>query len=55
VQRLELIAEPANEPSCAVAERAGFRREGILRAYMDTATGRRDVAMYSLLPEDPGR
>jgi RimJ/RimL family protein N-acetyltransferase len=49
--RLDLIAEPENTASCAVAERVGFQREGILRAYLATpARGRRDVAMYSLLP-----
>jgi RimJ/RimL family protein N-acetyltransferase len=51
IERLELIAEPINEASCAVAERAGFTREGVLRSYLPTpARGRRDVVMFSLLP-----
>jgi hypothetical protein len=37
-----------------VAERAGFTREGLLRAWMPTAEGRRDSVMFSLLPDDPG-
>src|SRR5919199_5111348 len=50
IERLELIAEPINEASCKVAERAGYRREGVLRSYLPTPTrGRRDVVMYSLL------
>ena len=53
IERLELIAEPINEASCKVAERAGYRREGVLRSYLPTPTrGRRDVVMYSLLPSD---
>lgn len=51
LERLQLIAEPENAASCVVAEKAGFRREGVLRSYMPTPQrGRRDVAMYSLLP-----
>jgi RimJ/RimL family protein N-acetyltransferase len=56
IERLELIAEPINTASCAVAERAGFTREGVLRAYLPTRTrGRRDVVMFSLLPDDRAR
>jgi RimJ/RimL family protein N-acetyltransferase len=33
-----------------VAERAGFTREGMLRAWLPTANGRRDSVMFSLLP-----
>ena len=54
IERLELMAEPENAASCAVAERAGFRREGVLRAHLPTPNrGRRDVAIYSLLPDEP--
>lgn len=52
VERLELLAEPVNEPSCRVAEAAGFRREGVLRAYLPTRRGRRDCAIFSLLPNE---
>ena len=52
--RLQLRAEPENVASCRVAERAGFRREGVLRsAQWNERIGRRvDFAMYSLLPPD---
>lgn len=48
--RIELWAEPENEPSLRVAERAGFQREGLLRAYIAIKGRRHDVFMYSLLP-----
>jgi RimJ/RimL family protein N-acetyltransferase len=50
--RLQLIVEPDNLASIRVAERAGFRREGRLRDYIELKGSRRDVYMYSLLPED---
>jgi RimJ/RimL family protein N-acetyltransferase len=52
LDRLELMAEPENAASCTVAERAGFTREGVLRAYLPTRRGRRDLVMFSLLPQD---
>jgi RimJ/RimL family protein N-acetyltransferase len=47
--RLEILAEPENEASQAVAERAGFRREGVLRSYRDLKGSRRDYTLFSLL------
>jgi hypothetical protein len=35
-----------------VAERAGFLREGLFRAWLRTPAGRRDTVVYSLLPDD---
>ncbi len=52
VELLELLAEPENEPSCRVAERGGFRREGVLRRYLPTPRGRRDVVIFSLLRDE---
>lgn len=52
VSRLSLITDPDNEPSQRVAERAGYRREGLLRAWLSTPSGRRDCVMFSLLPSD---
>ncbi len=50
--RLGLLAEPWNVDSQRVAERAGFRREGVLRAW-DEVDGRRvDYVSFSLLPAD---
>jgi RimJ/RimL family protein N-acetyltransferase len=52
VERLSLSTHPANEASQRVAERAGYKREGILRACQQTSSGRRDSVMFSLLPSD---
>lgn len=50
VGRLNLQTAPENLASQRVAERAGFTREGVLRAWLPTADGRRDSVMFSLLP-----
>jgi RimJ/RimL family protein N-acetyltransferase len=54
VQRLELTTAPENVASQRVAERAGFKREGVLRALTAAtpASARRDAVLYSLLPAD---
>jgi RimJ/RimL family protein N-acetyltransferase len=52
VERISLETAPENVASQRVAERAGFTREGLLRAWMPTRTGRRDSVMFSLLPGD---
>jgi RimJ/RimL family protein N-acetyltransferase len=51
-QRLQLRADVLNEASQKVAERAGFRREGVLRSsrYSPRQGRRVDFALYSLLP-----
>jgi RimJ/RimL family protein N-acetyltransferase len=49
--RLELITDPDNVASQRVAEKVGFRREGILRSHLLHPDGRlRDSVMFSLLP-----
>jgi RimJ/RimL family protein N-acetyltransferase len=51
IQRFELRAHPENEASIRVAERAGFKREGIERASRAWPDGTRfDSALFSLLP-----
>jgi RimJ/RimL family protein N-acetyltransferase len=51
-ERIEICAEPSNEASQAVALKAGFRREGVLRAYQRIKGERRDMVMHSLLRGD---
>jgi len=50
-ERLQLRADTLNEPSCRVAERAGFTRDGTLRSvrYNARQSRRIDFAVYSLL------
>jgi RimJ/RimL family protein N-acetyltransferase len=49
--RLELVTDPDNAASQRVAEKAGFRREAVLRSHMLHPDGRRrDSVMFSLLP-----
>ena len=52
VHRVELWIDPQNAPSLAVAERAGFAREGLLRSFRLVAGEPRDMLMYSRLPDD---
>jgi ribosomal-protein-alanine N-acetyltransferase len=53
IPRLELVVEPWNVASIVTAERCGFRREGLLRAWQPVGNERRDMFMYSRLPGDP--
>jgi [ribosomal protein S5]-alanine N-acetyltransferase len=50
--RVQLTAEPGNVASQRVAEKVGFRREGLLRRYLKIGGERRDGVMFSLLRED---
>ena len=50
--RIDFLAEEENAASQRVAERAGFEREGVLRAYFDNRGTRPDYVMFSLLPSD---
>jgi RimJ/RimL family protein N-acetyltransferase len=50
--RLELYVEPHNVASQRVAASAGFRWEGLLRAWETIGAERRDMVMYSRLPSD---
>jgi RimJ/RimL family protein N-acetyltransferase len=49
VERIEITIEPENTASRAVAERAGYTFEGVLRSHTLIKGRRRDMAMYSLL------
>jgi len=51
LQRLELVTDPDNVASQRVAEKVGYRREGVLRSHLRRPDGRiRDSVMFSLLP-----
>ncbi|HUQ23740.1 MAG TPA: GNAT family N-acetyltransferase [Gaiellaceae bacterium] len=50
--RMQLGTLPGNASSERVAEKCGFTREGVLRAWLDQRGERRDVTMWSLLPGD---
>lgn len=52
VTRLELLTSPDNVASQRVAERSGFRREGVLRSYHEVGGRREDAVFFSLLPGD---
>ena len=53
LRRLQVRTDPENVASQRVAERAGFVRKGILRAYNGRRdTARADAVIYSLLPQD---
>jgi RimJ/RimL family protein N-acetyltransferase len=52
LERIDLFAATGNLPSQRVAERAGFTREGILRAYMRGRDGQLDAVAFGLLAGD---
>ena len=54
VGRLQLFVEPWNEGSWRIAEACGFMREGLLRQWQQVGEHRRDMWVYSLIPDpDP--
>jgi ribosomal-protein-alanine N-acetyltransferase len=55
LHRLQADIRPENLPSRRLAERLGFRHEGLLRRYLDIDGDWRDHLSYALLEEDlPG-
>ena len=50
--RMQLTTSVDNPASQRVAERTGFRREGVLRAWAENRGRRVDLVMYSRLPGD---
>jgi RimJ/RimL family protein N-acetyltransferase len=52
LRRVELRADTANAASIRVAEKAGFRREGVLRQVEAGPDGNRDQVVFSLIPAD---
>ena len=55
VHRVDLVVDPVDEASWRTAEQAGFRREGVLRAWEVIEGEPRDMAMYALVRTRPGR
>jgi ribosomal-protein-serine acetyltransferase len=53
--RIEIRAATGNTRSRAVAERLGFRLEGVLRQALPVGPQRLDVALYGRLPTDTER
>lgn len=49
--RIELYIEPWNEGSWRAAEAVGYMREGLLRRWQQVGDRRRDMWVYSLLPD----
>ena len=52
LERVELRIDPANDASSRVAERAGYRREGVLRNLYFKEGRRGDMAVWALLRDD---
>lgn len=50
--RVEIRCATGNIRSCAVAERLGFTREGVMRQYALGLEGYQDMALYALLAEE---
>jgi ribosomal-protein-alanine N-acetyltransferase len=54
VHRIELYIEPWNTASLRTAESAGYRREGLLRSYLEIGGTRRDMFMYAAVRTELG-
>jgi RimJ/RimL family protein N-acetyltransferase len=50
LERIEILVHPENEPSQRAAEKAGFKREGVLRSYTRVKDERFDMWSFSALP-----
>jgi RimJ/RimL family protein N-acetyltransferase len=50
--RAQVFVSPENVAAVELAERAGFRREGLLRAYWEEDDTRLDVIILARLPGD---
>jgi RimJ/RimL family protein N-acetyltransferase len=54
LERIEILVHPDNQPSQRAAEKAGFKREGILRSYTRVKAERFDMWSFSALPGELG-
>jgi RimJ/RimL family protein N-acetyltransferase len=55
MRRVALRAAPANDPPRALADRLGFREEGLLREAERFGDKYRDLLLYARLVSDPRR
>ncbi len=53
LRRIEAMVTPGNDRSCALLERHGFRREGVLRSYGLWKDRFWDQILYARLSDDP--
>lgn len=53
LHRIELYIEPWNVGSMKTGERAGFKREGLLRSHQEIGGRRRDMLLYATIREGP--
>ncbi len=52
LNRIEIVADVGNIPSCRIPEKIGFAKESVMRACYRSADGFRDCARYSLLKSE---
>jgi RimJ/RimL family protein N-acetyltransferase len=52
IARIQVFVAVTNEAGLALTERAGFRREGVLRSYLELNGARVDAVVLSRLPSD---
>lgn len=52
MQRVQASTDVANAPLRRSLERLGFRREGTMRGFMPSATGREDYALYAVVKRE---
>jgi [ribosomal protein S5]-alanine N-acetyltransferase len=55
LHRIELYIEPWNVASIKTAERAGYKREGLLRSHQEIGGRRRDMLLYASIRETASR
>jgi [ribosomal protein S5]-alanine N-acetyltransferase len=53
LHRIELYIEPWNMKSIKTGERAGFKREGLLRSHQEIGGRRREMLLYATIRENP--
>jgi RimJ/RimL family protein N-acetyltransferase len=52
IGRLQVLVAQENESALQLAERTGFKREGVLRSYWEHDGARLDAVMLSMLPAE---